>query len=827
MILKPYILLISAAPLLLLSCAKERGELDLEKRITFSVEEEFMMASTKVTPVTSLTSMYVSAVQGSAGSESDFFSNEVFTGSETLMQGGVFWPRSGDCDLSFYASNVPMSFSAGGTSVSVDGSTDVVVSYLPDADYGVINHLTFSHVQTRIGSLTVRPDDGYTVTDISISVTPKTSGVYNIRTAGWSSVTEDAPMVLATASGTVSPDLWLIPGDYDLVLSWSAAKGLYSETFSSVVRTVSLPAGRVSSFTVVLGGGADVLQDMILTVDRSEVVFDYTGAPVGASSINVVSKAVYPRGEEPVGWQTQVKVGDTWTALEAAVLEEGYEWLSAIPTGDASPSSLTAVMNVTVPAQEVTSHEDRLRELRVYDSGGTSPVDNSTAAGAVDLSMYDFVERKMDVSRYTANCYVVSSPGWYRFPLVYGNAIENGATNSASYNSSSSGTGHLNSFKNYKYDLPISDPWIENDWYSWLIRKNSVAAVTVQWQQYSRYDEGLDMVVTESGNQGVLSDVSVVSGDDGRYVQFRIVPENIRPGNILLCAKDAGGDTSDEEGESGALTMWSWHIWITDQTMTPSSVSNGTDSYGVLPVNTGWVDGSRGQWYAGRTAVLRLVSLADPAVTSDEFTVTQQEKEMVSVTGWGPYYQWGRKDPFVPGLFTYAANYDTGLRGAVRHPERFNSEVSTYFSDKYYDWATNNYNNLWDCNWTKYGTVSSALPTAKTVMDPSPRRFCVAPEGAWDGFVTYGHKGVFAEGYHFYTDSTEEETIFFPACGFIHWDGSLLAATDSRYWTLHAWASLQRRASYSLRLTNTSVMNAYYTSNHRAYGQPVRSVRYN
>ena len=111
-------------------------------------------------------------------------------------------------------------------------------------------------------------------------------------------------------------------------------------------------------------------------------------------------------------------------------------------------------------------------------------------------------------------------------------------------------------------------------------------------------------------------------------------------------------------------------------------------------------------------------------------------------------------------------------------------------------------------------------------MDPSPRRFCVAPEGAWDGFVTYGHKGVFAGGYHFYSDSTEEETIFFPACGFIHWDGSLLAATDSRYWTLHAWASLQRRASYSLRFTNTSVENAYYTSNHRAYGQPVRSVMY-
>ena len=36
----------------------------------------------------------------------------------------------------------------------------------------------------------------------------------------------------------------------------------------------------------------------------------------------------------------------------------------------------------------------------------------------------------------TANCYVVTHPGYYKFPLVYGNAIKNGATNAIAYGSS-------------------------------------------------------------------------------------------------------------------------------------------------------------------------------------------------------------------------------------------------------------------------------------------------------------------------------------------------------------------------------------------------------
>ena len=50
----------------------------------------------------------------------------------------------------------------------------------------------------------------------------------------------------------------------------------------------------------------------------------------------------------------------------------------------------------------------------------------------IDLSMYNIQGNIRDAAT-TANCYVIKKKGVYRFPLVYGNAIVNGSTNSASY----------------------------------------------------------------------------------------------------------------------------------------------------------------------------------------------------------------------------------------------------------------------------------------------------------------------------------------------------------------------------------------------------------
>lgn len=47
--------------------------------------------------------------------------------------------------------------------------------------------------------------------------------------------------------------------------------------------------------------------------------------------------------------------------------------------------------------------------------------------------MYD-VDGNAQPGMTTANCYVVRAPGTYRLPLVYGNAVKDGVTNTDSFN---------------------------------------------------------------------------------------------------------------------------------------------------------------------------------------------------------------------------------------------------------------------------------------------------------------------------------------------------------------------------------------------------------
>lgn len=803
------------------------------RQIVFTVEdtapELTASLTTKATEVTFLSSVRVSATRGADGAETSYFDNVVFSKDGHWYKAGKAWPMI-DNELHFYASNLPMVFDADGTYVDADTDTDAVVCYLGSPVIEAPNSLPMQHLFTRIRTVTVSSRDDCTISGVNVRIVPKTSGRYNLRTGEWTNVTTGISATLSgTTLGSHTNNLWLIPGPYFIMVSWTAEKDGQTKTFTDVSTRYILEAGKLNDIIFYLGSELSMdVRSYDISVDRTSLSFDYDGtASAGETGFAVSSSSTLAGAESPSAWRTVVKVDGNWVPLTDAVTDPSYAWLSSLPAGEGTPSTVTSTYpSPSVAAQQVTSHEDRLRSNRAYASDGTTPIDNSTSANAVDLSMYDFVQNRMDAARYTANCYVISSPGWYKFPLVYGNAIENGATNERAYKSTTIGTGHLDGFKNYKYNLTIADPWIENDWKAWLVSKNVVSTMAIQWQRYSHYDEGTSSVVTQDGSQGVIDGLTITSGDDGRYVLFHIDENNIRPGNILITARDAGGDTSDEEGESGALTMWSWHIWITDQTMTEVPLTNGTDNYTVLPVNTGWIDNTKGQWYAERTAVIRFESTEAPGVHSEEVTVTQRSHEAVSLTGWGPYYQWGRKDPFLQGLFTYRANYDTGIRGSVRHPEVFNSEVSTYFTSQYYDWATNNYDNMWDSQWNSYGVTSGALPNSKTVMDPSPRRFCVSPEKAWDGLVSYGRTASGENGYFYNSSSAGDTQIYLPATGYIRYDGTRIYG-DNLYWGLHGWASLQRRASYGLKFNSSGTVSCFYDSNHRATGEAVRSVRYN
>lgn len=161
----------------------------------------------------------------------------------------------------------------------------------------------------------------------------------------------------------------------------------------------------------------------------------------------------------------------------------------------------------------------------------------------------------------TANCYIVSEAGEYKFPLVKGNGEEAVAA----------------------------------------------ASVEVLWETWNNMEE----VIPNS----VIASVDIVDG----FVTFA-TPEQLKPGNAVIAAKDASG-----------VILWSWHIWV------PATAIETAD-YGIYSVPM-----------MDRNLGALVVAAAD---------------ETIAVESFGMTYQWGRKDPF-PGAGTIGDDDDNATVAGV------------------------------------------------------------------------------------------------------------------------------------------------------------------
>lgn len=343
-----------------------------------------------------------------------------------------------------------------------------------------------------------------------------------------------------------------------------------------------------------------------------------------------------------------------------------------------------------------------------------------------DLSSQDYSENNDVVvnnakSRNTANCYIISHPGYYKFPLVYGNAIKNGATNSRAYTSIYSGDYILTNFVRHD-NQPIVDPWIRNNGFT-------PTSATLLWQD----------------QMGLIQNL-VIEGD---YVKFYVASNRICQGNALIGVKDAGGNI-----------LWSWHIWFTDADMNSTvNIHNRTGyQYQLTPVCLGWTSGvATTDYYPSESVILRITN--SNGKTAD-ITIRQNSYFTSSNTNGGVLvYQWGRKDPFVTANNNKGDNnekvvYDinnnqiqnpvskvaaTGKIGdAIANPMTFytssgdwlgNVEGEIEEPDKHF-W------NLWSAN--SNVTTANDFAVVKTVYDPCPAGFCLPPSNAFTGFTDDG-----------------------------------------------------------------------------------------
>jgi len=234
------------------------------------VPMEFGDMDTKTASVTSLSSFYVSAVTGSAGSESSAWTSTTFSGSGSYT-GGRYWASSNP-EWKFYASNRPLNYAGGGTYITASNDLDVVVAYKTDATYKSTNSLSFSHIFGQIGSVTVQADEGFKasdITNISITLSPKTSGTYNIRTGAWSGITTGSATTIANSTpGTKSNALMLIPGTYTVSCSWTC-KGKDFEGSGDIV----FNAGEMKNINMSLGGERDLTFEC---VESGKITWKYT-----------------------------------------------------------------------------------------------------------------------------------------------------------------------------------------------------------------------------------------------------------------------------------------------------------------------------------------------------------------------------------------------------------------------------------------------------------------------------------------------------------------------------------------------------------------------
>lgn len=210
------------------------------------------------------------AVKGSAGSDVEVWTNQAFTKVGDVWEQDKWWPNDNQ-SYRFYAvypGSYTTTFAAGGPTIAATNASDILCAYKGNATYKSVNTLAFEHIFARLCDVTVSSVSPYTISGITINITPKTEGTYNLYTGaghsdgtGWTSTTNGAAMNIANATpSTKSNDIYLVPGSYTLTATWTATKDNYTQTFSNITKNVSLVGGMRNNITVSFTGNGTEIQ---------------------------------------------------------------------------------------------------------------------------------------------------------------------------------------------------------------------------------------------------------------------------------------------------------------------------------------------------------------------------------------------------------------------------------------------------------------------------------------------------------------------------------------------------------------------------------------
>lgn len=439
--------------------------------------------------------------------------------------------------------------------------------------------------------------------------------------------------------------------------------------FSAGLKGQTWTAGNTYTYHL---SASPTLNRFDITVD-SPILFNYPGG-----SAPLVVKSIYETMQNGVLTSTEVP----WTAefIDANGNPiSAPEWISMPMSGNGSGEyAVTAKM--VEPTFVRISEPSRLLREKPEVGSESSPYNLSNSAGNSEVEN-------------TANCYVINAPGTYSIPLVYGNAIKNGADNTAAYAPTRSSAPFVNHLGNR-----IKHPYIyENEGC-----ENPTNAVLV-WE----------------GRLNMIHNLHLSA--DGKTLVFELPRAYIRQGNALVGVTDDDGNI-----------MWSWQLWITDYVPgnDMSTLTYNGSNFEVMPYNMGHVVGGDEVDFANSTALIRFTQQPANGAKGNFVDVTVEQKGKHIITPeCNSYYQWGRKDPMISGIKEWYNADHTEITQintqsvptvgnkveddfdalCVTHPQVFWVSNSSSVTFKY----TNNWN------------MGTSTHRVKTVYDPCPAGFMV------------------------------------------------------------------------------------------------------
>ena len=657
--------------------------------------------------------------------------------------------------------------------------------------------LTFNHALTAVRFVCGNDMQDGTVKSVSLK-NVYSKGTYNMGTQTWSDVDTPADFsqtldksttgtpneALTTDAQTFMMIPQTLPDGAQIEVVFTDYAGT-DHTLTADIKGTEWPIGKTVTYKI---SSSSINWTYELSVNMPGD-FTYSG---GTQQYSVTSYKHNSRGDkQPAQWKAQFsEYGGPWT-------DTSPTWLTGFTASGAGgeiPQSYTA----TVSAQIGTDNSPHTTALQ-------SAIEKGTETAPYNLAN----QTGSSTVQNTANCYVVSAPGYYCFPLVYGNAIKNGTTNTSAYTSNKTGSNILKTFINHTGN-PITSPYI---------KENSgcvPAKAELLWQDAP----GLISNVQYNNSQMQL----FVNPEN--YISFQVNALTIRQGNAVIAIKDAGDNV-----------LWSWHIWVTDENIgqTIEVTNHQSQKYKFMPVNLGWCDG-RTETYAERSCKVKFT-----AGDASKEVIIKQVSASITTGGNHPYYQWGRKDPFLPSNGLANTNkiwYDKDGNAHTESPQTENLSTGIACIKNYilkpdvmhsqYS-GDNTYANLWSADNNVY--TANDENVIKTIYDPSPVGFKLPPSNAFTGFTTTGNytnntsqiNGEWdssLKGWNFYTDSSKNKTIFFPASGYRHYSNGGASSVGSYG---YCWSAVPYYQYYGRSLLFNSSGVSPLGSNSRAFGFGVRS----